>query len=71
MLIERTAGARFGLSLPVARSPYRIRSPTRLSFLYSFSTTNLTDTFLSQPGGTEQALEQGHSHCVDHARFCA
>ena len=58
LLIERTAGASFGLSIPVAASPYRLGSPTRLSFLYSFATTNLMDTFLSQPGGTGQALEQ-------------
>jgi outer membrane protein insertion porin family len=58
LLIERTAGASFGLSIPVTGSPYRIGSPTRVKFLYSFATTNLMDTFLSQPGGTEQALEQ-------------
>ena len=58
LLIERTGGASVGLSFPVASSHYRIGSPYRLNFLYSFTTTNLTDTFLSQPGGVEQALEQ-------------
>ena len=58
LLIERTAGASFGFSIPVAGSPFRLGSPTRLSFLYSFATTNLIDTFLSQPGGAAQALEQ-------------
>ncbi len=58
LLIERTAGANFGLSIPVAGSPYRIGSTSRLNLLYSFTRTNLTDRFLSQPGGTEQALEQ-------------
>jgi outer membrane protein insertion porin family len=58
LLIERTGGASVGLSFPVAGGPYRIGSPYRLNFLYSFTTTNLTDTFLSQPGGVEQALEQ-------------
>ncbi|HWP43737.1 MAG TPA: BamA/TamA family outer membrane protein [Blastocatellia bacterium] len=58
LFVERTAGARLGLSFPLARSAYPFAAATTATVVYSFSSTNLSDTVATNGSGVSQ-LEQG------------